>query len=200
MDGVMIGHPCCGVQDCFEALQSVKDRFCSLHGNLNHICAVKTCVAAAEVGYRTCTTAEHRSLETNYQAQGKAMFQLKHRLERAKLSQTHDSLSIPLKAAGTGLLGDDDVGGGVPEGSGVDDDEVEVDKRGICAGKPESGNRSIRAMFGRRRTHNEELCVTSCGIILGRATFYGSEAPNGVRVSLWLFDTMNRLFQFTPLH
>jgi hypothetical protein len=39
-------------------------------------------------------------------------------------------------------------------------------------------------MFGRRRTHNEELCVASCGVILGRATCYGSEAPNGVRVCL----------------
>jgi hypothetical protein len=54
-----------------------------------------------------------------------------------------------------------------------------------CDGKPETGNRRrLRARFGRKRTHNEELCVTSCGVILGRATFYGSEAPNGIRVSI----------------
>jgi hypothetical protein len=97
-------------------------------------------------------------------------------------------------------LGNDDVGWGIPEGSGVDDGKVEVDKRGICAGKPESGNRSICAMFNRCQTHNEELRVTLCGSILGQATFYDSEAPNGVQVSLGLFDMMNTMFQFIPLH
>ena len=50
-----------------------------------------------------------------------------------------------------------------------------------------TGNRPARARFGRKRTHNEELCVTSCGVIVGRATFYGSEAPNGVRVSITIY-------------
>jgi hypothetical protein len=78
---------------------------------------------------------------------------------------------------------DDDDDEEVLEGSGADTDEdVEIDAGGVCDGKPETGNRSVRARFGRKRTHNEELCVASCGVILGRATFYGSEAPNGVRV------------------
>lgn len=125
------------------------------------------------------------------------MFQLKRRLERVNISQTHDSL-----ASGGG--DDDDVPDLVPpsdddeedadagEGSGVQDDEIEtfVDEDGVCDGKPEGGNRSVRARFGRRRTHNEELCVGSCGVILGRATLYGSEAPNGVRVNE-LFYSVN---------
>jgi hypothetical protein len=51
-----------------------------------------------------------------------------------------------------------------------------------CSGKPATGNQQARAHFGQQHTHNEELCVTSCGIVIGRATFYGSEAPNGVVV------------------
>lgn len=52
-----------------------------------------------------------------------------------------------------------------------------------CDGKSAKGNRVVRACFGRKSTHNEQLCVYSCGITAGRATFFGSEAPNGVRVS-----------------
>jgi hypothetical protein len=110
------------------------------------------------------------------------MFQLKRRLERSKLSQTHDSLSTNTSENIAGVLPDVDLGADSPEGSGVLDEELTVDASGICDGKPEAGNRTVRARFGRRRTHNEELCVASCGVILGRATFYGSEAPNGVRV------------------
>jgi hypothetical protein len=91
----------------------------------------------------------------------------------------------------------DGLGEYVLEGSGADNDEdVLLDANGIsapsfgqeasilniCDGKPDAGNRTIKARFGRARTHNEQLCVGSCGVILGRATFYGSEAPNGVRV------------------
>jgi len=187
------------VHDCPEPLPHVKKRFCQLHSHLEACCAVTKCDNDAETGFRTCADPNHRKLETYYYEQGKAMFQLKHRLERAKISQTHDSLPRNLASAGDndGDENDDDIG----EGSGVqgDDDDILVDKDGICDGKPESGNKSVRARFGRRRTHNEELCVGSCGVILGRATFYGSEAPNGVRVSFLLLDhhamLTNRLSQ-----
>ncbi len=82
------------------------------------------------------------------------------------------------------------------EGLGVDgDDEFYVDEDGriqladdiedrTCNDKPEIGNCKLRVQFGRKHTHNEQLCVASGGVILGRVTFYGSEAPNGVRVSV----------------
>ncbi|KAF8588914.1 hypothetical protein K439DRAFT_1613137 [Ramaria rubella] len=50
-----------------------------------------------------------------------------------------------------------------------------------CPSKPPTGNRAVCACFGWKRTHIEELCVASCGMILGQGTFYGSEGPNGVR-------------------
>jgi hypothetical protein len=199
-DGITIGHPCCAVQDCHEPLPHVKKRFCLFHTHLDSVCVVTTCLALADTDFRTCADPEHRKLETYYKQQGKAMFQLKHRLERVKVSQTHDSLSPgdDNKHSSTAHAVDDDQ---VPdlievdddedendfgEGSGVqgDDDDVFIDQDGVCDGKPDTGNKSVRARFGRGRTHNEELCVGSCSVILGRATFYGSEAPNGVRVSV----------------
>ena len=34
-----------------------------------------------------------------------------------------------------------------------------------CANKPGEGTRHLRAMFGRRQTHNEQLFIHLCGII-----------------------------------
>lgn len=63
------------------------------------------------------------------------------------------------------------------------DEQVLLDLSGdLCDGKPETGNQKLRAQFGCKRSHNEELCVASCGVIFARQRFYGSEAPNGVRV------------------
>jgi hypothetical protein len=156
-----------------------------------------------EKGFKTCINLEHRKLELRYYERGKAMFQLKARLERLRITQPHDSLSLSttpqiqdrlsasdeLSVTAADLrpnteenVDEDDHTGA--EGSGDVDDHVLVDSNGeLCDGKMETGNRALHARFGRRRSHNEELCVASCGTILGREKFYGSEAPNGVRVS-----------------
>ncbi len=44
-----------------------------------------------------------------------------------------------------------------------------------CTQKPDSGIHNLHTHFGCRQTHNEQLMVQSCGIIIARATFYGSE-------------------------
>ncbi|THG92456.1 hypothetical protein EW026_g8455 [Hermanssonia centrifuga] len=68
--------------------------------------------------------------------------------------------------------------------------EFEVDAEGnvvgedknqeACPDKPLGGNRRIRAQFGRKRTHNEQIIVAPCGVIIARATFYGAEAIHSV--------------------
>lgn len=146
-------------------------------------------------------------MELRYYERGKAMFQLKSCLDRLKTSQTNDSLSIPplssneshqsAEAEPTTDLPEDmaNITGGTEvedgtnlEGPGEADDHIVIDADdNICDGKPEEGNRKLRAQFGRRRSHNEELCVASCGVIHGRERFYGSEAPNGVRVCVSLY-------------
>ena len=131
---------------------------------------------------KTCSLPEHRKLEVNNNLRNKAMFQLKHHLAHLRVSQPIMSIT-PTVAPGSDSL---DVAGSTLH----IDKEVIVNVNGICNGNPEAGNKTIRARFDHRRTHNEQLCVASCGIILGRATFYGSEAPNGVHVS----ETLSHYF------
>jgi hypothetical protein len=45
----------------------------------------------------------------------------------------------------------------------------------------------FKGQFGRRRTHNEQLIIAPCGIILARETFYHSEAFSAVAVSFSTF-------------
>ncbi|EPQ50066.1 hypothetical protein GLOTRDRAFT_108722 [Gloeophyllum trabeum ATCC 11539] len=189
-DGVAIGHPCCGVHDCKEPLPSTKGaRYCKTHTCKETECAVVACGRPAQPGFDTCDEDDHRALETHKSQEGKAMFQLKRRLERLRTSQVHDSLPTTADSLEHTMI--EPI-----EGTGVGEDtETEVSNTDIlCDGKPSTGNRKIVAQFGRRRTHNEELCVCSCGVVIGRATFFGSEAPNGVREFLMtLFPTKRSL-------
>jgi hypothetical protein len=82
-----------------------------------------------------------------------AMFQLRRRLERLKIYHPEDEPS-------SGQSGDD------ASAALADGEIVEVNAEGH-PDKPEGGNRRPRARFGRRRTHNEELCVATCGLIYG---------------------------------
>jgi hypothetical protein len=187
VDGVTVGHPCCSEHDCSIPLWSSRDRYCPTHAHLTNLCVAVSCEDTAEKGFKTCTHPNHRNLETKYNLSSKAMFQLRHHLERAN-RQTHDSLP-------TDFASNSDNGESL-EGSGVQyDQEVEITAND-CNGKSSSGNqnRTIRARFGRRRTHNDELCVASCGIILGRTTFYGSEAPSAVRVCFIQFTLSSTQF------
>ena len=174
-----MGRPCCASHDCKETLPTVKHRYCRTHHHLSQICAAVTCDNKVDDGFKTCSLEPHRKLELYYQQEGKAMFQLKRRLERLNVSQTHNSLSTGQGPQAGSVSNEDSEF----EGVGGADEETIIDENGICDGKPETGNRSVKARFGRRRTHNEQLRVASCGVSLGRATFFGSEAPNGVRVS-----------------
>ena len=47
---------------------------------------------------------------------------------------------------------------------------------------PRQGNKRIQAKFGRQRSHNEQIIVAPCGVIIARTTFFGSEAPSKVKV------------------
>ncbi|KAJ7768876.1 hypothetical protein B0H16DRAFT_1307716 [Mycena metata] len=151
-DGLTMGHFCCTVHDCQNRLRSVKDSFCPEHQPLKKQCCVTACTATAEVGFRTCSITEHRDAELYHYQRGKAMFQLKDRLQRAKAAVDSD-----------------------------DDGETEY----VCEGKSPNGNKVIKAFFGRKSTHNEQLSIYSCGVGAGRASFFGSEAPNAVR-EFWM--------------
>ena len=106
---------------------------------------------------------EHQKLENIGLEQYTALFQLRKWLDKLKTSHVEDFVESPLATLHA-------------------DELVEVDAHAECAGKSPGSNMKLHAVFGCRRTHNEQLCVATCGIILGRATFFGSEGPYGVVV------------------
>ncbi|KAK7676519.1 hypothetical protein QCA50_020537 [Cerrena zonata] len=160
VDGISIGRPCCSVHDCKEALSSQRDRFCYTHADMRDICVIVDCDNHIEPGHQTCSKADHRQLEVVGIIERTAMFQLKKRLEHLNVTQPETAIMQDLSSS----------------------DDLPNTQEG-CEGKSDEGNAKPHAQFGCHHTHNEQLCVTSCGIIQGWATFYGSESPNGV----WLF-------------
>ncbi|KAF8573172.1 hypothetical protein K439DRAFT_1399876 [Ramaria rubella] len=62
-DGVTIGHLCCQVHDCKNALKHHHDRFCLQHGHMNNQCAVQGCEQLAEHGYKMCIVPTHHAAE-----------------------------------------------------------------------------------------------------------------------------------------
>ncbi|KAF8574394.1 hypothetical protein K439DRAFT_1649787 [Ramaria rubella] len=211
-DGITLGHPCCaGNLECKTPLPNNRSIYCPEHLH-------KAKHATVTTGFKTCADPDHCACEDHYKLMGKAMFQLKSRLEHNKMGQTN--ASIP-EAEGTGVNDYDEqaVENGMDvdlhedtvfhesEGAGLEDEGLLVSGTGkVKAVQPDpepglspgdlepiptptsTANHHtvtkdtlclICAHFGHKRTHNEELCVASCGMILGRVTFYGSEGPNG---------------------
>jgi hypothetical protein len=83
-----------------------------------------------------------------------------------------------LNDAGTLALPVLDSGGPTPV--------VDIGTTGGLTGQPTK--RRLKAMFGRRRTHNEQLIVAPCGMIIARQTFFGAEGVASVVVHInWCF-------------
>ena len=160
MDGITIGRPCCGVHDCKEPLPSQRARFCRTHSHLDALCVVVGCTTQAEPKFQTCPDPTHRALEDT--SGRSALFVLRRRLERLRTSAVED------------------------EGGGTTEELIDVDVDGECPSKSDGGNAKPRARFGRRRTHNEQLIVATCGTILAHATMFGSEGVDGTRVCVLL--------------
>ena len=171
-DGIEVGRPCCSVRHCTVPLASTQDRFCPAHHSEALRCVVIDCITPIEPGFRTCSDTTHRAIETRYRLLNKAAFHLRARLQRSKVMQPNDSLHPTAQA--------DEVLG--VDSEGVLEMEVQ-DAKAPCADKPVEGSHRLRAMFGRRRTHNEQLFVRPCGIIIARDTCYGSETVPQIAVS-----------------
>ncbi|KAI0681980.1 hypothetical protein BC835DRAFT_1289183 [Cytidiella melzeri] len=174
IDGVTIGHPCCTVHNCQTTLEKQHHRFCRDHAGLNLQCAIKDCTSPILAGHLVCADETHREIEKRHRIKGQARFRP--------------------KSTGTGAEGAADV-------NRLDGEEVfDVDNssRVVSVGfgpaehlhAPAQGSKRLRAQFGRRRTHNEQLIVAPCGVIIARATFFGSEAVSS--------DFIKAVYQFVP--
>jgi hypothetical protein len=148
-DGLTIGHPCCKVHACKIPLRNQKDHFCPKHMKLRSLCGIIGCKTNSEAGFRTCADPEHRAFENRYTEASSAMFQLtKRALREGHIVSTSNSTQ--------------DLALGVTN-----------DNEGGCEGdKPSAGNRMMKAHFQRKRTHNEQFAHCSCGVTIGRATFF----------------------------
>ena len=171
IDGVTVGHPCCGEPNCKVPLANNHDRFCPTHARLNQICAVVHCLLPVVPGRKTCALADHEAIENVHNDHGQARFQLKERLRRAQLAHPDDAL--PVDVSNVCEL--------------VEDDNAEEDFGFNGQGQPipvqeHTTRKKLRAQFGRKRTHNEQLIVAPCGIIMARETFYHAEAIYSVVV------------------
>ncbi|KAJ8688737.1 hypothetical protein PTI98_013495 [Pleurotus ostreatus] len=180
-DGNTIGHPCCAVHDSKIPLARRSHWYCLEHTSHEDICAIKGCDLAVEHGHRTCGLEDHRRAESHYFEKGQALFQLSARLKKAGVTSTTDAM---------GGVNDEEYDNLAKL---ENDNEEDLD----CDGKPEITRQSVKAAFGRRYTHAELLIMRPCGVILSRATMYGSEAISGVHFAAKAtFPTQNSTPEF----
>jgi hypothetical protein len=121
----------------------------------------------------TCDIPEHAALEKRHKQRSTAFFQLHGKLQRA-------SVANPVDVEGAEMTAEE-----------VEEMELADENNGQlpCTSKPDAGIHKIRAVFGRRRTHNEQIMVCPCGMIIARETFFGSETtPQTVISRLFLFE------------
>ncbi|THU77374.1 hypothetical protein K435DRAFT_594271, partial [Dendrothele bispora CBS 962.96] len=163
-DGVTVGRPCCGVPHCKGQLKSTQDVFCIEHDAKRLICRVTGCERRIKsTTSQTCDLLDHQAAEARYRDEEKAVFQLKLRYERARRADEQANLDWDF--------------GNADLDTGSDAVFQAVVETGKGAKKQKS---TVRAQFGRRWTHNEQLIIAPCGTILARETFYFSEAFSAV--------------------
>ncbi|KAF8834057.1 hypothetical protein BDN67DRAFT_915716 [Paxillus ammoniavirescens] len=160
-DGVTVGHPCCAVHNCHFPLATNHDRFCPQHYfNLINICTIVGCERPIVLASKTCDNPTHQAVEMAYTEHGQARFELQKRLERSCVSNLADAF----------------------DNAGSVEDPAEEDF------EVENHNTGDDEAFGRKHTHNEQLIVAPCGMILARETFYGAEGVSSVvEMVKWVF-------------
>jgi len=107
IDGVCIGHPCCGVPHCKIPLKTNRDRFCPTHNSQNSVCAVVDCTNLVTSGSKVCYLAAHQAAEQMHNDQGKSRFQLRERLKRAQLAYPNNSVPVTPISTPSGSVDDD---------------------------------------------------------------------------------------------
>jgi hypothetical protein len=163
IDGVTVGCPCCAIHNCKIPLENNHHRFCPKDAAQNLICAIIGCDSPVVTESRTCSDPSHQEVEHIHQERGQARFQLKERLQRARVAHPNDAVA--------------------QETDTVDDIDDETEDFNVSNSQQSEKKVRIRAQFGRKRTHNEQIIIAPCGIIIARETFYGAEGVGSVIVS-----------------
>jgi len=208
-DGLTIGHPCCSTFACPIPLGSNRHRFCGSHSHLHLVCAIVGCDRPVvkhtktidgkitETTMKTCSDPSHQEMERLNKEQSQANFQLSQKLMRQNVSHPNDAMAekrlidlVDLEDAEEWFEVDPEDGCvrlfTVHNPGATGELDALTSLQVLCPSKPDTGNRKIKAQFGRRRTHNEQIIVKTCGIICSRATFFGAEAVSNVLVSTFV--------------
>jgi hypothetical protein len=171
-DGVKVRHLCCSVHDCKRLLPTQKYLFCDEHKHYIKICCIIGCDDSVEPGFRTCPLLEHRAFEKTTDERNSAMFQLHARLRNTGVSQVQPAGSDVSVKFGNWTLSYLCL---QPTSSQTPNREVDTDLQ-------TSTSTSIKGKLSRSWTHNEQLFVRCCGVIISRATFFGSEGIYSAKV------------------
>ena len=167
MDGITIGHPRCAIDGCKFPLATARDRYCSEHRFYGNICVIQGCEQTIIGNKLTCENPEHQAVENLRDLRGRSRFQLQERLRRARIAHPIDGIAEErmLEEIAEEEVVEEEflVNGSQNVQETTNFPQIQVKKR-------------LRAQFGRKRTHNEQVIVAPCGIILARETFYGAEA------------------------
>ncbi|KAL4263779.1 hypothetical protein AB1N83_006099 [Pleurotus pulmonarius] len=161
IDGVTLGFPCCASPGCLTDLANNHSRFCANHQSLDGDCAIIGCSQPVQPRSSVCHLAHHIAVEQTHRDRCQSRFQLQERLQRARVAHLNDAL--PHDIPTSDLI-----------------DTTEQDEEFEVAPLGEPAKVKIRAQFGRKRTHNEQIFVAPCGIIIARETFYNAEGIKSV--------------------
>lgn len=198
-DGVRQGRPRCGVHLCKECLPPGKGHFCQLHSARANICVVIGCEQPVMEKKQTCSDPIHQAVEATHRERSRAAFQLKNRIQRAKIAHLNDL--NPVDSTNLVALTEGEVD--EEEEFDLQDEEEFEERNGTIfprepesepsgpipsSSEPPAPQHKIRAQFGRQRTHNEQLIVAPCGVIIARETFYNAEAIPSVVVGHAFFS------------
>ena len=156
-----------------------------MHRDLSNICAIKECSAPALEGKRTCIDPSHQEVERIYILRGESRVQLQEKLKRQRVSHPNDGIAAEVHI--DELIDDEEEEEFEVDYTEQDPNLVHgvnegiLDLRGVSPESPlptmtSTSKKRISAQFGRKRTHNEQILVAPCGIILARETFFGAEA------------------------
>lgn len=158
-------------------LVSPRDRFCPAHSHKKNQCFVEKCEALAQPGQLSCAEETHRALEVSRQQRNrKTLKELRRRLAKA---------GVPAVAPAGGR----DMCVGDPECETAQDipDNPAVPESSHSQNPAQSGRPTpakAKGRTSRKYTHNEQLYVKCCGIIVSRATFYNAEGVAAVKVRI----------------
>jgi CxC6 like cysteine cluster associated with KDZ transposases len=155
---------------------------------------------------KTCLLPVHQQIEKKHGERSTGSFLYKERLQHAQISQPVDPFShsrlVPeedvqedfesytmrnaLAAGSSGVTVTFSLQKNPGSVGVMDQDSETASLPGPpvpCPSKSPAGNQpTFKALFGRRRTHNEQTLVRPCGVIFARATMFGAEAVSNFLV------------------